>query len=72
VSSTSPTKFQNNQSDFAAEAGDASPSLVREIIDLLRYNKKWWLVPVVLALAVAGLLVILGGTAFAPFIYPLF
>lgn len=62
----------NRQNDFAAEAGDAAPSLAREIIDLLRYNKKWWLVPIVLALVFAGVLVMLGGTAFAPFIYPLF
>ena len=65
-----PDNRQTN--NFAAKADDAAPGLAREIIDLLRYNKKWWLVPIVLALVFAGLLVMLGDTAFAPFIYPLF
>jgi hypothetical protein len=35
------------------------------------YNKKWWLIPIIVVLALLGLLVFLGNTA-APFIYPLF
>jgi hypothetical protein len=66
-------KLQTGPSnDFAAEADAASPGIVREVFDLLRYNKKWWLLPIVFALFAAGLLILLGGTAFAPFIYPLF
>jgi hypothetical protein len=60
------------KNDFASEANSQTPSIVREAWDLLRYNKKWWLVPIVLVLLFAGLFVILSGTVFAPFIYPLF
>jgi len=38
----------------------------------LRHNKKWWLIPILIVLLLMGLLVLLSGTAIAPFIYPLF
>ena len=38
----------------------------------LRHSKKWWLLPIVVVLAVFGVLVFLSGTAAAPFIYTLF
>ena len=48
------------------------PSIVSEFLAFLGANKKWWLLPLVIAmLALAGL-VFLGGTAVAPFIYTLF
>ena len=59
-------------SEFETEAGQPSMGLVREFVDFLRYNKKWWLTPIILALLLVAVLVILGGTAAAPFIYTLF
>ena len=35
-------------------------------------NKKWWLAPIVLAVLLIGALVVLSGSAAAPFIYTLF
>ena len=58
--------------DFEREAEQAQPGLVREFWDFLRYNKKWWLTPIIAVLLVVGLLILLGGTAAAPFIYTLF
>jgi hypothetical protein len=43
-----------------------------EIMHFLMRNKKWWLLPVVAMLLILGLLVVLGGTAVAPFVYTLF
>lgn len=57
---------------FEEEARQGNPGLVRELWDLIRHNKKWWLVPVVLVLLAIGVLVILGSSAAATFIYPLF
>jgi hypothetical protein len=51
---------------------DESPGVVREILDLLRENRMWWLLPLVLALVLVGLLVAFGGTTAAPFVYTLF
>ena len=35
-------------------------------------NKKWWLLPILLVLALFGLLAVLAGSGAAPFIYTLF
>ncbi|MCF8253167.1 MAG: DUF5989 family protein [Bacteroidia bacterium] len=44
-----------------------------DLIAFLKHQKKWWLIPVLLALLVAGILMISAeGTAVATFIYPLF
>jgi hypothetical protein len=59
-------------SDFARQAEAPSPGLVREFIDFLKHNKKWWLLPIVLVLLLFGMLLVLSGTAAAPFIYTLF
>jgi hypothetical protein len=47
----------------------AQPSLLREFWEFLRYNKKWWLLPILLVLLVFGVLIFLSGTGAAPFIY---
>ncbi|MEE2665555.1 MAG: DUF5989 family protein [Myxococcota bacterium] len=59
--------------DFAAQAAEGeSPSLVGEFVEFLKDNKKWWLAPIVISVLGLGLLVLLGGSAAAPFIYTLF
>ena len=58
--------------DFAQLAEQAQPNVVRESMQWLRYNKKWWLFPIVCGLLVVGVIVVLSGTAVAPFIYTLF
>jgi len=57
--------------DFQRQAEQGSTNFVGELFGFLRENKKWWLIPIVAALLVIGLLVVLGGTAVAPFIYTL-
>ena len=48
-------------------------STLRELWLFLRARKKYWLVPVVVAvLLIGGLLVLAQGSALAPFIYTLF
>ena len=48
------------------------PSCLPNYFDFLLQNKKWWLVPIVLVLLLVALLIVLGGTGVAPFIYTLF
>jgi Family of unknown function (DUF5989) len=55
-----------------AAAEQPSGGLVAEFLAFLRHNKKWWLLPIVSILLLLGLLIILSGTAAAPFIYTLF
>ncbi len=62
-----------NGDDFAAQAtSEDHSSLVGEFLDFLRETKKWWLGPIIVSILLLGLLVFLGGTAAAPFIYTLF
>lgn len=60
------------RSDFAQQAESNDPGILREIWDFLRESKKWWLIPIVVVLLLVGALVLLSGTAAAPFIYTLF
>lgn len=57
---------------FLAAGKDKDPSLVAEFIGFMKENKKWWLSPIILVLLLLGLLVLLGGSGVAPFIYSLF
>jgi hypothetical protein len=55
------------------EAGKGGQfSLAREFFVFVKDNKKWWLIPILTAIALVGLIVILGSTGAAPFIYTLF
>jgi hypothetical protein len=65
------TKKQQTNFEKAA-AQETGGSLVKELWDFLRQNKKWWLLPIILSLFVFGFLIFLSGTAIAPFIYTLF
>lgn len=49
-----------------------NPGFFRELGDFLRENRKWWLFPIVAVLLLLGLLIVLAGSAAAPFIYTLF
>jgi hypothetical protein len=63
---------EERSKSFNDAADKAPPSLGREIVDMLRHNKKWWMIPIIAVLLLFGVLLILGGTGMAPFIYTLF
>jgi len=61
------------QSDFELTARTSGESsFVAELWGLIRQQRKYWLIPVVTVLLLFGVLVLLSGTAAAPFIYTLF
>ena len=63
----------NEPSEFEKAAGKKSPGLGRELLDLIRHNKKWWLIPILIVLALVGTLIALGASSpVAQFIYTLF
>lgn len=63
---------QAGQTAFEKAASSSSRGMVREYVDLLRYNKKYWLAPIIVVLLVIGAVLVLGGTAAAPLIYAIF
>ena len=47
--------------------------VISELWEFLRFNKKYWLLPILVMLVAAGLLIVVSqGSAVAPFIYTLF
>jgi hypothetical protein len=66
------TRPETTSDEFARQAEETQPGLLAEYWDFLKNNKKWWLTPIVLALLLLGVLVLLGGSSAAPFIYTLF
>ena len=60
--------------DFEKAAEGRQTGLGREIVALLRHNKKWWLVPILVALLAVGVLIALAVIfpQATPFIYSLF
>jgi hypothetical protein len=48
-------------------------SFVKELLEFLVARKKFWLIPIILLMAVFGGLIVLSqGSAIAPFIYTIF
>lgn len=60
------------KNEFEQAGMDKELSLVQEFMVFVVQERKWWLTPVLLALGVVGLMVVLGSTGAAPFIYTLF
>jgi hypothetical protein len=46
--------------------------LPQELWAFLAHTRKWWLAPILIVLALLGVLILLAGTGAAPFIYTLF
>ena len=60
-------------SDFEKQAQrQARVGFAGELWGFLKQNKKWWLLPILVTLLLVGALILLSGTAVAPFIYTLF
>lgn len=64
---------QKPVSDFEKAASENQrQGFLAETWAFMRENKKWWLLPIVAVLILFGVLVLLSGSAVAPFIYTLF
>ena len=62
----------NHNDEFQQEAEAGRTGFFREFWDFLKYNKKWWLLPIFVVMFLLGALVLLTGTSIAPLIYTLF
>jgi len=63
----------NTKNEFERMAAqNAKPNVVREFWEFLRYNRKYWLLPILLFLLILGGLLVLSTTGAAPFIYAIF
>lgn len=71
-SSQAPSAVAAKPPSFDELARESEPSLVAELFDFLVHNKKWWLAPILIMLALFGILIALTTTSVAPFLYTLF
>ena len=62
----------NQKTEFERAGEEPQLSLPQEFYLFVTQNKKWWMVPIVLAFGLLGVLVALTSTGAAPFIYTLF
>ena len=64
---------EEKEAQMAFEGSKEKFGILSELWAFMRVRKKWWLGPIVLMLALLGLLVVFTqGSAIAPFIYTLF
>jgi len=69
-----PDDHNKNESDddFLSAAQDEERGLVAEFVMFMAENKMWWLMPILIVLGLLGVLLVLGATPIATFIYTLF
>lgn len=65
---TSPND-KSQQEDFLQAAKGKERGLVAEFIAFMAENKLWWMTPILIVFGLVGVLLLLGATGFAPFIY---
>jgi hypothetical protein len=63
---------KDSTAKFDDLARQKRPSLAVEFWYFLKYNKKWWLLPILVTLLLLCLLVLVGSSSLAPFIYTVF
>ena len=66
---TSPKPISEFEKAAAEQQGE---SLLAEFWAFLKYNKKWWLLPIVIVMLLLSVLIHLALSPAAPFIYTLF
>jgi hypothetical protein len=54
---------------FEQQATEQVPGLLAEFWDFLRFNRKWWMAPIVLVLLLVAALLVLSALGLSPFIY---
>jgi hypothetical protein len=67
-----PSKSESQTREFLQANKEKQLNLVQEFVLFVMENKKWWLIPILVVFALVGLLVMLGSSGAAPFIYTLF
>jgi Family of unknown function (DUF5989) len=60
---------KSNENEFLQAAGKEDRGLISEFVAFMAENKMWWLTPILIVFLLLGVLLILGATGVAPFLY---
>tara|TARA_Y100001934_G_scaffold190048_1_gene224011 strand:- start:2101 stop:2301 length:201 start_codon:yes stop_codon:yes gene_type:complete len=63
---------KDQKKEFIEAGSEPEGNIISELIGFMAENKKWWLLPIFVVVLILGMIVFLGGTGAAPFIYTLF
>jgi len=63
---------ENKKNAFEQAQQEEQAGILKEFFLFLKHNKKYWMIPILITLLALAALILLGGTAIAPFIYTLF
>ena len=63
---------EQQEKDFLGAAESSNRGLMGEFFGFMRENAKWWLLPFLIVFGLLGILLIVGTTGAAPFIYTMF
>jgi hypothetical protein len=55
--------------EFLQAAGQEERGLLAEFVAFMAENKVWWLAPILIVFLLLGVLLVLGATGVAPFLY---
>ena len=55
--------------EFLQAAGKEERGLLSEFVAFMAENKVWWLAPILIVFLLLGVLLVLGATGVAPFLY---
>lgn len=61
-----------NKDDFLEAASQKERGIVSEFFAFMAENKMWWMTPILVVFGLLGVLLVLGATGAAPFLYALF
>lgn len=60
------------EKDFDALSQSEKTGFFFDLLDFFKNSKRYWLIPIVIALLIFGAVVVVGAATGAPFIYTLF
>ena len=63
---------KKQRTEFEKSGEQKDIGLYGELVAMLKQNKKYWLIPLLIILLLFGVLIALGSSAAAPFVYTLF
>ena len=69
---TDPARRTEEEQFLDAASTKRERGLIGEFVGFMAENKAWWMTPILLVLALVGVLLVLGTTAIGPFLYSFF